>query len=468
MNVTFYTFSKDQKSTARPSSGGTSKTVRLKDGCSILRPVLMMNRASYDHDWNYVYISDFGRYYRVTDTVYDNAICEVHLNVDRLASWKTQIGSSSQYVVRSASSYDGLIIDRLYPLKAYEQENISRDGGFPTIQAGTFVLGVQSVEASIGAVAYYAVPFTSMAYICTRLMNYIVNQQGWNENYFTWAFQNAVIKPLDYIVSCKWFPKDYSNITFVNEQNVIMISNWSIADGTNIKCKPLSGPYLSQGSTLHKGFELSQHPQSQDRGLYMNCPPFSRAELLWNPFGKIPIDTSLFSTSSHLGVDLHWDWVTGLGELVGYTANSSASMLPIKDTVFFQTAQVGVDIQLTQIITDYIGTAGNLLQSAMSPNVWMGALSAIGSLDELIQPQSQSVGTMGSFRAYTEVPKLIQRFYVACDDDNTHRGRPLMQNKTINTLSGFIKCESVEIDLPATEEEIAGITSDMEGGFYYE
>ena len=100
MTAKFWTFSKIQNSTAQPSGAGTQHTVYLKGPCSVMAPVFLIE--GIDTSLNYCEWN--GRYYFVTDMILsNNSIYEVRCSVDALATWKTEIGTSSQYILRSAS-----------------------------------------------------------------------------------------------------------------------------------------------------------------------------------------------------------------------------------------------------------------------------------------------------------------------------------------------------------------------------
>ena len=104
MTVTFWNFSKKSNSTARPSgtAAGTFD-VKLKDACGILHPVLEIYKdASFNpHNWNYAYIASWGRYYYVSDWQWVLGRWECTLDVDALASYRTEIGNASKYILRS-------------------------------------------------------------------------------------------------------------------------------------------------------------------------------------------------------------------------------------------------------------------------------------------------------------------------------------------------------------------------------
>lgn len=467
MQATFYTFAKNPDSTSRPSGSGTSKTVRLKDSTSMLRPTFLMDRTAWDHSWNYAYIPDFGRYYFIGDTVYNGPNAEIPMEVDALASWKTQIGASTQYVVRSASAFNGAIPDNLYPVKEGETETVQTGAAYPTVANGTFVLGIISKEATAGSVAYYAMPYASITELSTKIMNYISDSGLFDNQWFTYNFQNMLLEPLKKIVSCNWFPYNYSDLS-PTAQTTVMVGEWPIILSGGKTVKLLSDLVLQGGGTVARTFNLSQHPQAASRGSYMNLTPYTKYELIWNPFGKVAIDPTLISGATSLNCSMRWDWATGRGWLEAYSQYSGRTI----QQVLYVPCQVGVEIQLSQQVVNQFQATGAMVheaQSLVSGDV-MGALSGVGSIVESMHPETSSVGQTGNFASYapSNVPRFIQRFFSAADDDNTRRGRPLMEVRQISGLSGYMQCDHVDLDLPATQSETQTIKSKMEAGFYYE
>ena len=115
MNVRLYTYSKKVNSTAHPStSGGTGYSCTLKDPSSLLNPVILL-KISNPTNKNYAYIEEFGRFYWIRDWVSDHNMWEAHLQVDPLASWRSGIRASSQYVDRADQNViDNGIVDGKY------------------------------------------------------------------------------------------------------------------------------------------------------------------------------------------------------------------------------------------------------------------------------------------------------------------------------------------------------------------
>ncbi len=124
MNVYLTNTTKKHNSTAVPTFAGSAIPCMLKEGSSIIDPVLIFERANVGHTYNYVSIPDFGRYYFVNDIVYDGARIYYHCSVDVLASFKSTIGASSAYVLRAAGASNGNIIDQYYPVSTRIDQQI--------------------------------------------------------------------------------------------------------------------------------------------------------------------------------------------------------------------------------------------------------------------------------------------------------------------------------------------------------
>lgn len=474
MNVTFYRFAKNDNSTKRPSGGGTSRNITLKGGCSIINPVLIMKREDYNHRWNYAYIPDFERYYFINDTVFVNAVVEVHCNVDYMASWKSGIGASTQYVIRSASAFDGDVVDNLYPIKGGISSVVDTDGAYITpgegssvFAEGAFILGVVSTQASVGCIQYYAVNAAYISELCTKIMNYITDTGGGiTDSWISRALVNLLVDPINKIITTNWFPCKWTEIPGT-AQSGIVVGDWGMSLSDN-SVKPLSQGTLSAGGLVTKSFDISQHPLASTRGNYLNMEPYTHAELVWQPFGVLPIDTTLIYGATSIDAYLRWDWATGEGWLECNANKTGGNILQILNVqghvgVPFQIAQQNVDV--IQAMTSTVGLAASA--GARDP---VGIASGVGDVLHSMRPEMSSSGAVGNVVSYQSVaiPRFIQRFYVPADDDNTRRGRPLMQSRTISTLSGYVQCDHVELDLPCTETEMAQIKSTMEGGFFYE
>ena len=110
MQIKVYTgFSKRKNSTKQPT-GGTTVTVALKYPVDKVSPSFDVAVAHAGS--NYVYVSDWGRYYFVTGVTYQtNAIVTLKCASDPMASAKSNIGAVNAPVEFATSSVNLLLTD---------------------------------------------------------------------------------------------------------------------------------------------------------------------------------------------------------------------------------------------------------------------------------------------------------------------------------------------------------------------
>ena len=281
MNITFYQFVKRENSTAQPGAGVTSKTYdcKLKEDTSIIEPsILIVKEASQSYtdllSYNYAYIADFGRYYFVRNVIsVSNVLVEFILEVDALASFKSEVGSANEYVLRSASSYDGDIEDNYYPIKALTQVTetgqdlmFRQSGGTTPI---SYVIGIVNNSSShkFGATEYYVVNSTELAGIMGFLLgNNIFTEsetvmndiQSTISTYVT-EIQNGLIRalsnPTQYIVESYAVP--YNIPTAAAE--TIQIGWWP----TDLTASPVLS--INEIQIASGILNLGDHPQKASR-----------------------------------------------------------------------------------------------------------------------------------------------------------------------------------------------------------
>ena len=81
-------------------SAGNTYGCDLKENTSVLNPVIIIKTTDPVYSYNYMYISDFSRYYFIDDIIsLHNNIWEIHGHVDVLETYKNAI-RSNQAVIR--------------------------------------------------------------------------------------------------------------------------------------------------------------------------------------------------------------------------------------------------------------------------------------------------------------------------------------------------------------------------------
>ena len=469
MNVELYKFTKRLNSTAQPTpSAGTSFTCELKDETSFMNPILKFRP---DHltsglfspsAYNYAYIAYWQRFYYITDWKYINGLWECYLTVDVMASFKTEIGNTSSYIIRSNSAHNGNIIDSFYPAKTdvtIQKTNVACAWYNVAPSGGSYILGVINYENGnkIGALNYYALTTSQLS----SILNYLFTDNIYNSSSITEmgkGLYKSLFNPFQYIVSCLWFPFDTS--AFGSAQTDVKVGYWSTA---------VQGIIVS--SLAEKTFvtaTIPDHPQLT-RGAYLNRAPYTKHTLYIPPFGCIPIDTNFISIGKYLYSAVLVDHITGQAT-IRVALSPSSSNLNEYNIMCERTGMIGVPIQLAQILTDYVNTlssASDVISSALSFNiggVFKGLLSAVESQ----MPKVSTSGANGSFIETLQYPQLISEFLNIVNENQTEFGRPLCDTRTISTLSGYIQCGEADHAFSGTRAENEEINRNMKEGFFYE
>lgn len=464
--VQFYSFSKEVNSTAQPAGSGTVYQCQSNANFDIISPRLPLNlgAAANPTGYNYCKVPAWNRFYWINRWAFEGALWVAYCSVDPLASWKTQIGQTSAYVLRSAAASDGNIMDNMYPTKSsptVTTTSISKPWADSdlTYASGAFLVGVISKN---GATRYWKMTpaqfssFCAKAFDDTWFSNNIVDSQNW--------MTKAIFDPMQYLSSVTWFPV----ITGSGIAAHVYLGYWDTEiTATDVQASAI-GFYHDYGAI---NVTLPKHPQAASRGSFLNSAPYSRYMLDLRPFGRISVDSAAVAGETSIDLYLTVDHITGLG-LLRVCRHSDASPITMAE------AKVGVSVQVSQVLRDYFGGGMQIASSAlgavgslMTGNVLgaiQGGLSAISGAVETAQPDVTTSGVNGGFGALSGAWKLVATFYRIADEDNTHRGRPLCQVRQLSTLPGFQICTDTDVSLPATRAEIDAIRGYLESGYYYE
>ena len=147
---------------------------------------------------------------------------------------------------------------------------------------------------------------------------------------------------------------------------------------------------------------------------------------------------------------------------------------------------LGTPIQIAQVGVDYLGTTlqalsagGDLVGGAITGFATGGVGGAIaGAISSsasgiynainTAMPQLITNSANGSFANSQISSILVAIHYVIVDEDITHRGRPLCENRQIKTLNGYVLCAEGDIDLNAYDSERREVTRFLTTGFFWE
>ena len=458
--VKLYTMEKYDRSTKQPTGAGKEYECLANAPFSILSPTLRLATGDAVNVYNYVYIPSVDRFYFISEWTYTRGLWEAECAVDVLASWKSYIGDSTLYILRSAEKSNGAVIDMAYPttakldvvqkaftLAGSDQEPWNYDG-----VNGSYIVGIAGRTG--GAVTYWA-------------MNSVMWANFTNEIFGTGEYAGIVdeaekrnFNPLQYIVSAKWFP---FSIQRAGATSPITLGWWTM------ESKAFQFEASSSKPMFSDAIAIPKHPQAAARGKYMNSGTFSAYALKLPCFGLVQIPPALIIDSNSLEVEIWTNIADGTGMLT-VTANNRT------EPIIFLEAPVGCPVQLSQVSAGLLSSIANSVQAGggLLGEVVQAARSAITEIGEVVGlpvENSTAVATTGTdaSRAMTKIkPALLATFTYAADEDVQHRGRPLCELVKVSTLSGYMQAADGDILAPATNNELRAIKAYLEGGFLYE
>lgn len=474
--VNLYTFAKDSNSTKQPTGTGTEFDCNILSPADITAPVVEI-AASDLTAYNYAHITAFHRYYFVEGCTYADGLWRLSLKCDVLATYKTNIGAESLYVLRAASSSDGNIQDNYYPPTAsvtkrhqyqvaselipgyqippgeHEYQFLGFDGGYIVLNvAGTGTAGATTLilMTTWDFRDLVSLLYTSIdGFQFSDMIKSVVQKFGGN--------------PQELINGAMWVPWAFNGDNY----DVIQIGAWQAYDYTDPdNPTPINGLYIDDPvmELTDVTFNINKHPQAATRGNYLNLAPYTNYVLGVPGCGVVSLDSSKLIGETKIKVKRTIDAFTGQYQ-VDVITNSGGQ------TIAHLIGQMGVPITLRGA-NNVDRVMGNILETAgmaVSGNV-IGAVSAgIGTLFSMAEGTPTSTGMGAGFSEILGKPMWFDTIhYAVTDEDNTHNGRPLMQVKTISSLSGYIQVQKGDVAIAGTQAEADEIRTLLEGGFYYE
>ena len=284
------TFTKYVESTKQPTvTGWTEYDINFKDGTDVVNPTVMLSIAySTVKAYNYAYMLD--RYYWIESMrILRTGLCELKLKTDVLATYKSDIGSASLYILRSSASYNGYIPDTYYQPTANCTTNLQLQDPdtVPVVDfnSGYYLLSVMgSIDDNDpnttvgGAEIIYQLTPVQFRKVINKIYNSI--------NGFQLADAvNEVVKafggnPQKLISGAVWVPYDFPAVS----ANVVIGSY-----DTGITAEVVTKNAIDLATF---SYTIPKHPKASTKGKYLNTSPFSTYTLGINCGGIIELDST--------------------------------------------------------------------------------------------------------------------------------------------------------------------------------
>ena len=484
-NITLYKMNKRDNSTELPTASTTSTNVSvdLLEGTSISNPTFILKGGTNYVGYNYIYCATFNRYYFVNDWVSDHNMWHINCQVDVLATYKSTIIASTQYVMRSASAFDEYATDNIYPTTGEvntAKANIDSEilHGLPDTTKTQYILctiggSEQDPNASdtINGLHYYALA-KSQVEVLLKFLNQNL------DDFITWPSEisheltQLLYDPFQYIVSLMYIPCGIPSDCIGNSVPV-RFGYWTCGQAV-------------QGHTLKIGtfakyckFAAARHPQALTHGKYLSRPPYTSRILHFQPFGDFSIQSDLMDiddnvlwckcTINPIAGDIRLEIKSTKSTDASATWEASPGRI-----IHTENSQYGIPLNLSKAAINpmqSVSGLGSLFSQGQSfPNINpFTILNARNQVEAGTTATVSSKGSQGSFMSILTSSYLTSYYKMIGDIDIEDRGRPYNRKVVLNTLSGFTVCADADISIiSATKSEIEKIKSYMNEGFFIE
>lgn len=461
-------FSKRANSTKQPNANPYSESnpdgyflinVRLKENTSIENPTFILS----GNDFSFNYAKAFNHYYYINDIIsLHDGLTQINCTQDLLATYKSEINSTTAFVEYSASNYNLDITDNR--VSARNDFDINKQTYTPSLvfdTTGCYILGViNDASNGIGGLGcYYAVGADTLQGLSNAVLsNDEILQQLINH----WT------NPKETIISCFWLPLTLNQIQGTGE--VIKLGGQS-AQG--ILGKKITSRIV--GYTL-ENFNITWNT---DERSYLDKAPFTTG-LLYLPFvGVVPFDVDFWYKSLTFNLALQIDVLTGdlvyqivrVGQISNYSGNC-ASSLPLSASSYNATGFVNGAVTA-------IGGVASIVAGAVTGGAGLiaggvGALSAGGmasatSLQTHTSINGSNSSAVGVFLGTKPELLLVTRKPTeSITAMRNVKGLCCFKTLALSSLSGYVKCSNAYVNMAGLANDRSQVNSLLNSGIYLE
>lgn len=452
-------FTKRKNSTLQPSNG-TLKQVVLKEDTSISNPTFIINEPLP----NYTYVSAFGNYYFVTDVTNLSANqSAISCTIDVLATYRSAILNYNAFVERSNSNYDVFVNDPLLSSRQLITSETVTNTPLPSFfGTGCYISEVMTKDSGI---TLYVTPDLSVFRQILDPSCYDSQDiLDWIDTKIAQAFDLDV-----YVGSIKWVPFDASEIGSASSSFFVGPVDVGVPSGYIVR-------KANQNFTKVSTIQISL-PSTGLYGDFRDCnPKFTQYNVRLAGVGVVELDPAIIGSCIHnstpLYCDIRVDLVSGDIVFQFHIGSVNSQFARFK-------GNISVNVPIGKSVSDMTnsismvagGVGGGAVAGGVFGAVVGGVAGLIGAIHNEMTPQTSIVGGSGnkadlsSTRGYI---LLSRRTYGSKEFATSVAGRPLMQNVSLGSLSGFCKCGNASVPVNARDEERDMINSYLNSGVYIE
>lgn len=497
MTIVFYNVSDEPIKLSKTLSGGTTLTGTLRAPASVTDLVIVIENNSFP-TWNYAYISEFGRYYFIQNiTSVREDLWQIDMHVDVLMSNKTMIQSTYAFVARNQNTHNDELSD---PMIKSSSEVMFEECTFPTSSELDQWIpynnaqydtdhGKQRLLLMIKAknLTFYKTAPQTTETIIPNFGSFIMtttyegfrdfisalrtNIGSWDENWLTEIIMDVWYVP--YKVAL------YPTNGYIQDIHIM----WGTREVTlNLPASTYfltSGVYGEQKRTSWE-FVVPHHYSKA----YQNDSPITQYKMKFEPFGMLPIDSSVLIGSSQQWIIVDSDPLSGSSN-VYLEVSDGVALHPHKKIKLgsgnvaqhFNLAYVGAPENkvilesIVNVLSGGIKGATSGLKAGLA-GVASGALGGVlasgyGDVLNSFQNHTEQVGGVSGSSLCDAYPTIYQIYPVALYEvEGSLYGYPLYAYASLGTLTGFTTVSEVHLDgfSTSTESELREIESLLKSG----
>lgn len=496
LTAQFGSFSKRRNSTKQPASFSDVRTITLKDGTSHDAPVFILT----GNNFNYNYCIFDNCYYFIDDIVsLHNNLIEVHCVMDPLATYKSEILASTQYVAYSSDNTSIWLPDNRIPL--LKNATVSRNvttlnmlfttGGFYVLcvvgkeGCETWMLDNLSMGALLDRISDWsddliddilagnypwtdpASPQQAVTYDWTNSpqesfakMNMLVGMVG-----------NAYSAAPSCIRSCIWVP--FMPSLFDDTAGNIFLGQFD-TQVTTFRCKTVPA---SRTANVNIPWQHSDWRRSVCEEVYLYIPLVGMVNI---PSDEIINETQIDITWSATATDgcVAFEIKAGNQVIGTYGANASVNY-PIGVS---QQASAGEIVQtsfqgLKKTVASAISGAQSLNPMAIGAGLTMAGMEGIDASYQVANTEFSRHNTcIGGIGGGAGVGLDLDAICFTVSHDTVimpsamaaTMGQPTMAPRSLTGLTGYCQCVNAHVEAPATAGELNAIDYFLNTGFYIE
>lgn len=468
--LTTWTFSKRHNSTAIPATLGSDHDVNLKGGCDILAPVFVL-QISGTPTFNYCKFQ--GRYYFVTGIKsVRQDLCEISAQVDVLATFKSAVTGSSQFVLYYTHANTEISDKRLSTKTT--QTTQSESGSFDEFGKGTcYVLSVVGQDS----VGQYAIDLDDLKDIVSQ--NFLDTLEHQIDTVSLPA-SDSLVDFAQYITDL--LTQEALSFTYVGKIADCIRNCYALP----IRYAAWGGTsetiFIGRASSGQSGYRLANNERILTDSATVTIPwqatdwrrnaPYHEIYLYIPCIGLTTISPSDVIGETALHIDLTLDKLSG--DVIINVGTTSKVLAQYTTNVAVNYPVGFSNVDPAGAITSVAGAVG-AISGAVNPVI--GAAVAGLGLTNIIQPQPETIGSNGGGAFLGLVGYTGYKVYcftifhdttVSPSSVSAVKGTPYNGVLNLQNITGYVQCMDASVSGSMTDTEREEINNLLNGGVYIE